>query len=64
MAITKKDVEHVARLARIALSEEEKEKIILQMVDEVINQAANLELDSEELNRLFSERIKEKKEQK
>jgi len=31
MAITKKDVEHVARLARLALSEEEKERYTQQL---------------------------------
>ena len=31
MAITKKDVEHVARLARLALTEEEKEKFTVQL---------------------------------
>jgi len=31
MSITKKDVEHVARLARLALSEEEKEKYTSQL---------------------------------
>ncbi len=31
MAITKKDVEHVARLARLALSEEEKERYTAQL---------------------------------
>lgn len=31
MAITKKDVEHVARLARVALTEEEKEKFTVQL---------------------------------
>ncbi len=31
MAITRKDVEHVARLARLALSEEEKERYTQQL---------------------------------
>lgn len=31
MAITKKDVEHVARLARLSLSEEEKERYTAQL---------------------------------
>ena len=31
MKITKKDVEHVARLARLALSEEEKERFTAQL---------------------------------
>jgi aspartyl-tRNA(Asn)/glutamyl-tRNA(Gln) amidotransferase subunit C len=31
MALTKKDVEHVARLARLALSEEEKERYTQQL---------------------------------
>jgi len=31
MAISKKDVEHVARLARLALSDEEKERYTTQM---------------------------------
>lgn len=31
MAITKKDVEHVARLARLALTEEEKERYTAQL---------------------------------
>ena len=31
MAITKKDVEHVARLARLALTEEEKENLTSQL---------------------------------
>src|SRR5262245_17267756 len=31
MALSKKDVEHVARLARLALTEEEKERYTLQL---------------------------------
>lgn len=31
MAITKKDIEHVSRLARIVLKESEKEKLTLQL---------------------------------
>ena len=31
MALSKKDVEHVARLARVALTEEEKEKFTVQL---------------------------------
>jgi len=41
MALTKKDVEHVARLARLALSEEEKERFTSQL-DSILGYVENL----------------------
>ncbi len=46
MSITKKDVEHVARLARIALSDEEKERFTGQLahIIEYVDQLAQADI--------------------